>query len=319
MGTPKPDDESGSRVGSPDTAREFPHLAGVTHRFVDADGLRMHVAEAGSGRPLLLLHGFPQHWWGWRKVLPALAENFHVISPDLRGAGWTDAPPDGYTSDQLVADVIALLDALNIEQTDILGYDWGGHVGFRICLSHPERVRRFLCLATPHPYPEFHPRVLLSVWRLWPMFATAVPRLGPRLLGSGRQRLPRSMMTGDTDDPSVWSEDDLDLFLSRLREPARAQAGSALYRDFILKETNRAAAGAYRQTRLTIPTLSLYGTVLYGNDHPRSEHPEILGGFENYADDFTLAHVPGAGYYIAEEQPQDVIDHARAFFSVHSR
>ncbi|GGF05090.1 epoxide hydrolase EphF [Mycetocola zhadangensis] len=278
----------------------------------------MHVAEAGAGTPLLLLHGFPQHWWGWRRVIPALAENFHVVCPDLRGAGWTDAPRDGYTSDQLVADVLGLLDALHIERTSILGYDWGGHIGFRICLNHPERVSRFMCLGTPHPYPEFHARVLLSMWRLWPMFATATPRLGPRLLGSGHQRLPRSMMTSDTTDPSVWSADDLELFLGRMREPQRAFAGSALYRNFLMKESKRAASGAYRATRLRTPTLSLYGTVLYGNNDPKREHPEILGGYENYAEDFTLEHVPNAGYYIAEEQPQVVIDRAREFFAAGS-
>ncbi|MCW2564729.1 MAG: putative hydrolase or acyltransferase of alpha/beta superfamily, partial [Mycobacterium sp.] len=94
------------------TLPELPQLDGVEHRFLDLPGLRMHVAEAGSGEPLLLLHGFPQHWWAWRKVIPALAERYRVICPDLRGAGWTDAPADGYTSDQLTADILGLLDAL---------------------------------------------------------------------------------------------------------------------------------------------------------------------------------------------------------------
>ena len=69
------------------TLPEFPQLDGVEHRFLDLPGLRMHVAEAGAGEPLLLLHGFPQHWWGWYKVLPALAQRYRVIAPDLRGAG----------------------------------------------------------------------------------------------------------------------------------------------------------------------------------------------------------------------------------------
>lgn len=267
----------------------------------------MHVAEAGDGPPLLLLHGFPQHWWAWRKVIPGLASRYRVICPDLRGAGWTDAPPDGYTSDQLVADVTALLDALQLEKVSILGFDWGGLVGFRACLAHPERVERFVCLATPHPYVEFHPRMLLSMWRVWPMFAIAMPALGPWLLRTGRQRLPRWLMTGDTDDPAVFSPEDIDAFVAPLKDPARARAGSALYRHFILAEANRSTAGAYRATRLQTPTLSLYGIVLYGNNDPSREHPEILGGYEDHADDFTLEHVPGTGYYIAEERPDIVV------------
>lgn len=285
----------------------LPELAGVRHRFIDLPGLRMHIAEVGDGPPLLLLHGFPQHWWAWRRVIPALAEHYRVICPDLRGAGWTDAPPDGYTSDQLVADVVALLDTLQLEKVNILGYDWGGQVGYRVCLAHPDRVDRFVCLAAPHPYPEFHARILLSMWRLWPMFAIAMPGLGPWILRAGKQRLPRWMMTSDTSDPSVFPRDVVDTFVTLLADPARAHAGSALYRHFILSEAKRAGAGAYRGTRLRTPTLSLYGTVLYDDNDPTREHPEITGGYEGYADEMTLERIPGAGYYIAEEKPEVVV------------
>ena len=90
----------------------IPELPGVEHRFVDAGGLRTHVAEAGEGEPLLLLHGWPQHWWCWRDLIPALAPHYRVIAPDLRGHGWTDAPPGGYEKEQLASDVLALVDAL---------------------------------------------------------------------------------------------------------------------------------------------------------------------------------------------------------------
>ena len=84
----------------------------------------MHVAEAGEGDPVLLLHGFPQHWWAWRGVIPRLAENHRVIVPDLRGAGWTDVPRTGYDRDQLVADVVALLDALEVDRVHVVAHDW---------------------------------------------------------------------------------------------------------------------------------------------------------------------------------------------------
>jgi pimeloyl-ACP methyl ester carboxylesterase len=102
----------------------FPDLDDVEHRFVELPGRRMHVAEAGRGEPLLLLHGFPQHWWGWYKVLPALAHRYRVIAPDLRGAGWTDVPAAGYTSEQLVADVVALLDVLELDRVRVMAHDW---------------------------------------------------------------------------------------------------------------------------------------------------------------------------------------------------
>src|SRR6478735_5330910 len=116
---------------------ELPDLGGVEHRFVKLPGLTMHVAEAGTGEPLLLLHGFPQHWWGWYKVLPALARRYRVIAPDLRGAGWTDAPADGYNSEQLVADVVALLDALELDRVKLMAHDWGALVGFPALPASP--------------------------------------------------------------------------------------------------------------------------------------------------------------------------------------
>lgn len=272
----------------------------------------MHVAEAGAGEPLLLLHGFPQHWWAWRKMLPGLAEHYRVICPDLRGAGWTDAPAEGYTSDQLLADVVALLDVLQIPRTHVIGYDYGGIVGYRLCLKHPERVGRFMSIATPHPYPALHPRVLLYLWRIWPMFAIATPGLGPRLLRFGW--LPRWLMTSDTRDRSVWTPKDIDLFVARLRDPARAQAGSTLYRSFILAEAKRSGAGMYRGTRLPTPTptLSLYGTVLYERADATG-HPEILSGYEGFTDDFTMERIPGVGFYMAEEQPDRVVERALEF------
>ncbi len=312
-GVPGAGGSAGDRVDADRADADLPALDGVRHRYVQLPGLRMHVAEAGAGEPLLLLHGFPQHWWGWRKVQPALAEHFPVVAPDQRGAGWTDAPPDGYTEEQLVADVVALLDALGLDRVSLVGLDLGGILGYRLCLAHPERVRRFVCLAAPHPYPTFSPGILGRLWRLWPSFATAMPLLGPRLLATGRQTIPRRMMLGDTTDTGVWSPEDLELFLGPLRDRSRARAAAALYRALAMGSARRAAAGAYRRTRLVTPTLQLYGTVLYEGNRDAAGHPGLLHGFEPYADDVAIAHVPGSGYYLAEEQPDAVVRHVLDF------
>src|SRR5437763_15686697 len=89
-----------------------PELAGVEHDWIDVRGFRMHVAQAGFGQPLVLLHGWPHNWWVWRGVIPRLAERYHVICPDLRGLGWSDAPASGYERENLADEVLGLLDAL---------------------------------------------------------------------------------------------------------------------------------------------------------------------------------------------------------------
>ena len=116
----------------------------------------MHIAEAGNpdAPPVLLLHGFPQHWWEWRKVILPLAERYRVVAPDLRGAGWTDAPADGYTVDQVLADVLALLDKLALRRVGLVAHDFSAFVGFRLCFDHPERVAR-LSVPRPAPLPAF--------------------------------------------------------------------------------------------------------------------------------------------------------------------
>ena len=287
----------------------FPHVDGVTHSYVDLPGLRMHVAEAGAGEPVLLLHGFPQHWWEWRHVIPGLAEHHRVICPDLRGAGWTGAPSAGYTRDQLLGDVVALMDALGLDRVRVIGHDWGALLGFQLCLTQPDRVRAFVAMAVPHPYSRFRPGLLRTMPQAWYQLAIILPAFGPRLLGTGRQRLPRYLFGHFVSDPSVWSDDDLEVFLAPLRDPAVARAGAALYRGFIQPEAARIFTGSYRGTRLTTPT-----RVLIGADDP-VVRAQFLGGFEPYSDDLTLEVVDRASHWIVDERPDVVVGRALELFA----
>ncbi|MGH3273272.1 MAG: alpha/beta fold hydrolase [Streptosporangiaceae bacterium] len=128
-------------------------VPGVSHRFVDAGGLRMHIAEAGSGPLVLLLHGFPESWYSWRHQLTALAAGgFHAVAPDQRGYGPTDAPKDAgeYTILHLAGDVMALLDALGEERAVVAGHDWGAPVAWHAGLFRPDRVRAVIGLSVPY-------------------------------------------------------------------------------------------------------------------------------------------------------------------------
>jgi pimeloyl-ACP methyl ester carboxylesterase len=138
----------------PQASRPMPVVAGVAHRYVETARLRVHIAVAGSGPPLLLLHGWPQHWYAWRELIPLLAGSCRLICPDLRGFGWTDPPTSGYRTADLAADVVALLDALELDQADVIGHGEGGRTGFELCRGHPGRVRRLVTLGAMHPYPS---------------------------------------------------------------------------------------------------------------------------------------------------------------------
>src|SRR6516164_7609043 len=132
----------------------------TTHRTVETNGIRMHLAEMGSGPLVLLCHGFPELWYSWRHQMRALAEaGFRAIVPDQRGYSETDAPQpvEAYTQQQLVADIVGMLDALGLTKCVIVGHDWGGAVAWNAALMAPQRIERVVGVNTP-----FVPRMPLQ-------------------------------------------------------------------------------------------------------------------------------------------------------------
>jgi pimeloyl-ACP methyl ester carboxylesterase len=131
-------------------------MAQITHRYISTNGIRMHVAEAGTGFPVVMCHGFPELWYSWRHQLSFLADHgFHAIAPDMRGYGGTDAPADpaGYRANSIADDIAGLLDALGLEKAVIAGHDWGGYHIWQFALRHPQRTARLIGLNTPYSAP----------------------------------------------------------------------------------------------------------------------------------------------------------------------
>jgi pimeloyl-ACP methyl ester carboxylesterase len=284
-----------------------PDLEGVTHRFVELPGVRMHVAEAGSGPPVLLLHGWPQHWYAWRKVIPLLAPHHRLICPDLRGFGWSEAPAGSYAKAELARDIIALLDALELEQVDFVAHDWGAWIGFILCLEHPERFAHYMPLNIATPWPE-PPSLggLGAAARLWYQAVLATPWLGETLLR--RTGVVRRMI-GTGAVHAAWTPQELDAFADVLREPARAAASVHLYRTFLLRELFPYLQGKVGSRRLIVPTVMLHGMKDVAIDYRR------LGQWESNADQMSLELREDSGHFIAEELPEFVAERALALFA----
>jgi pimeloyl-ACP methyl ester carboxylesterase len=223
---------------------DIPHVTGVEHEFVNAGGLRTHVATAGHGPPVVLLHGWPQHWYLWRDVIPLVAPHARVIAPDFRGFGWTDVPRDGYEKAQLMRDVIALLDELGIDRFTLAGHDWGGYVAFLLALEHPERVQALLAMNVLPPWPARDRKVALDAWRFLYMPILSTPGLGG---WAGRTLGPRGI-----------SEPARDAFAARLGGE-RARATERLYRAFFLREMPQLLRGGYSPAALRTPTRIVFG------------------------------------------------------------
>jgi pimeloyl-ACP methyl ester carboxylesterase len=282
---------------------DLPQLDGVTHRTVPARGLRFHVGEAGAGDPVVLVHGWPQHWWMWRHVVPLLAPHARLVMIDLRGFGWSDAPPGAYDKQTLADDVLAVLDALGLDRVCLMAHDWGAWSGFLACLAAPERFAAFLALGSPRPGGRPSARQLCEVWRLTYQVAIASPVLGRRLVAD--PRFVERVIIGGAVQRRAWTPDDLRAFTAVLAEPARARASASLYRTFLTREVARTP-----RQRLRVPARIMLG----------ARDPAIpvvlLDGADVDADHVSVEIVPECGHFVAEEHPARVAQRARELFGL---
>src|SRR3954447_20975496 len=231
----------------------LPELPGVTHRYETVGGVRLHYAEAGEGEPLLLVHGWPQHWWMWRDFIAPLAERFRVIAPDLRGHGWSDQPDASYVKAELRDDLLGLLDALGIERVRWVGHDWGAWTGMLAALERPERLERVLALSIPHPWRGFDPRAAAPALPYQPVVGGPAGKVAVQQLGIVRLVLRAGRSIGS------FSEEEIDVYDSVQRDPDVAAATVRIYRDFMLRELPGLVRGRFGDQRLTVPTLWLFG------------------------------------------------------------
>ncbi|HEX4751358.1 MAG TPA: alpha/beta hydrolase [Solirubrobacterales bacterium] len=288
-----------------------PEVEGVRHRWVEARGQRFHLAEAGEGDDVVLcLHGWPQHWYEWRDLLPRLAAAGHrAIAMDLRGFGWSDAPRDGYEKENLATDVLAVLDELGLERVKLVGHDWGGWIGFLLCLRAPQRFERYLALNILTPWVNQR-AAFPQLWRFWYQLVIAAPGLGYQLHRSGKF-VPKVLVGGST-VRSNWDAATLRSFGDNLAEPDRARACVQMYRVFQLHESPAILRGRYAHDRLTVPTRLLFGT------DDTALRPNLLAGYQRHADDMQVELVPGCGHFIVDEMPDVVAARALEFFDENS-
>lgn len=287
------------------TDRPLPEVEGVTHGYRRVGEVDMHYAEAGSGPPLVLVHGFPQHWYVWRRAIPVLARHHRVICPDLRGFGWSQAPPDGYDKETLARDVLGLLDELEVERFSIAGHDWGAWVGFLLAIRHPERVRRLMVLSMSHPFWRLERRWLAHAWRMWHGATLSTPVVGARALQPGSrvgERIWRWL------GAEAWTPEERDVFLSQFREPERARAVALLYRAVRAKDVPRMLNGSYRRRGLKVPTVMLHGV------RDGAIPPVDLTGYEEFAADLRIESLD-CGHAVLEEQADTVLERMVSFFA----
>jgi pimeloyl-ACP methyl ester carboxylesterase len=277
---------------------DMPDVANVRHRYVDVDGSTIHVAESGEpdAPVVVLLHGFPQHWYMWRYVIGRLASSRRVLAMDFRGFGWSSAPNCGYSTKARVRDVLAVLDRLGVVKADLVGHDWGALVAFCVARDHPERVNRLVGISMVHVWP-MQRSLAPSLWRWWVTVLFEWPGIGPWLL-QNRPQLTGWLLSRDCEDPGVWTDELKRVYASVAAEPARAKAAQRLHMQLVVGMP-RLLLGRARRRPFAIPTLVI------GGGHDALIPPPVLTVPTSRSAVVRVVTVPG-GHFVVDENPTDV-------------
>ena len=277
-------------------------LATDSGPVVQVEGRRVGITTTGDGPPVVLLHGWPQHWWTWRALMPLLAAaGYRAIAPDMRGFGWSEPTPRGYRKEELADDVAGILDALDLDRVSLAGQDWGGVVGFLVCLNHSDRVQRFVPMNTGHVWPTLSLKgVPKQLGAMAYQGLLASPVIGRRINAS--PRIVGKVVGSITKQTDAVMPQFTAQFAPRFADPARARAASQVYRTFQLYEYPRWVRGLYADRRLTTPTLWLHGL-----SDPFFK-PGMFKDIVEHADDVRIEYLPDCGHFPQEEQPRQVAD-----------
>ena len=288
----------GSVSGAPNLPAGF--IETFTSRYVDTDGLRQHVVIGGDGPPLLLVHGWPQNWYAWRLVMPALARDFEVIAPDQRGIGLSDKPREArYDPGTIANDLVALMEALGHQRFAVVGTDTGLPIGYALAADHPDRVERVALCEVPGPPgtvpspPFFCPAPLNN--GLWHIAVNRLDEVNEQLV-TGREDIyfgyEFNIQAGKNKLPS----DLIDYYVGLLRNPDSLHGTFAFYREWdTMQEQNEQR----KNQPLTMPVLGVSGEDSWG---------EAVGAaFKSLAYDVQTAVIPGAGHWFAEQAPDETV------------
>ena len=290
-------------------------LPGFKRGFAQVNGVRLHYVAGGQGEPVLLLPGWPQTWWSYHKIMPALAKRYRVIAVDIRGMGASDKPAGGYDKKTMAADIAALVRQLGYQQAHIVGHDIGSQVGFSYAANHPQATRTLTMLDVPHADDS------LATWPMLPKHGTFTDKLDPAapypwwFAFHQVKGLPEELLEGRAHIEQKWifryllkDESALDardraVYASAYNSRDALRAGTAWYQTFTQDIIDDRS---YKPLRM--PVLGLAGEGGYGwmksnlaRTAPRAQVVQL-----------------DSGHFIAEEKPAETIQHLLEFLKLNS-
>jgi pimeloyl-ACP methyl ester carboxylesterase len=276
-----------------------------SHHMASVNGIQLHYVIGGQGDPIVLLHGWPETWSAWHHVMPALAKNYTVVAPDLRGLGDSSKPPTGYDGKTLAEDIHQLVTQLGFKTIFLVGHDIGTQVAYSYAAAHPTEVKRLAVMELT--IPGFAPPGRPPLW--WAIFHQT-PDV-PEALVQDKEMMYLSWFYRNLAyNPSAITQADINEYVSHYSAPGGMRAGFEYYRAFsqdAIQNEN------YSKTKITMPVLALGGgyiPVFGGN----ITMPSIIYGMKILAQNVQGITVSNSGHFIPEEQPDFVIEQLANFF-----
>lgn len=270
-------------------------------RYAEVNGVRLHYVEDGEGPLVVLLHGFPEAWFGWKRQIPMLVEaGFRVVAPDMRGYNLSEAPAGrrSYQREHLSADVAALIRHLGAEKAHVVGHDWGAIVAWFTAMDHPEVVDRLVALDAGHPREAYaamrRPRQVLKSWYV---FFFQIPRLPEALMRLGGYRLLRDPFEKDA-RPGAFDDADIRRYVEAWSRPGALTAQIDYYR--------AAFRGSLRGMRETDPPVDSPTMVVWG-ENDRYGLPELARCENSDVPGLERVEVlPGVSHWVQHDEPERV-------------
>jgi pimeloyl-ACP methyl ester carboxylesterase len=294
----------GSVSGAPNLPAGF--TGTFTSCYVDTGELRLHAVTGGGGPPLLLVHGWPQTWYAWRMLMPALARDFSVIAVDQRGIGLSGKPTGGYDTATLANDLVALMDALGYRRFALYGTDVGMPIAYALAADHRDRVDRLTVSEAPLPGispspPLFLPPPLNA--KLWHLAFNQLPKINEQLV-TGRE----DIFFGAEFDASAGTNKLPDYavryYIDTLKDPDHLRGSFEFYRAI---PTTIAQNEKRKERPLTLPVLAIGGAESSGEG--------VGNTMRLAADDVQTVVLTGSGHWVAEQAPEQLLAALSAFLA----
>ena len=287
-----------------------------THGWAHLDSVVLHYVEAGEPEnPLVvLLHGFPELWYAWRHQIEALAAEFHVVAPDLRGYNRSEKPPGvgSYRLHRLVDDVVELVDHFGVERANVVGHDWGGVIAWEFGHRHPERLEHLAVLNAPHPGAlDRELRSSTQLARSWYALFFQLPRIPEAILERADGWLGALLRTDPT-NAAAFDEADIERYEHAISRPGALTAAIDYYRAFGRSQLRRWVGLAESNGRN--PTVETETLVIWG-EQDRALSTELLDGLDRWVPGVRIERLPEASHWVQNDAPERVTDLLEEFLA----